>query len=249
MPSFKVPCPSCEAQVLIKNPDLVGTKVECPKCKYRFKVEEPAPEPAPDEKGKGKKDKGGAVAVADPPATKTKKKGKSKTTAIAAVVGAVLVLGVVGFFVFGGKKKPETPSRPNTGGFVNTGGQGGTNTGEGTEQGGDQEKKDEKKDEPRKLPKSNLPRSTANVTNLLPGQSVAVYRVNVELARQSPFFNSLVDANAELFKTSMGFEIDYVDSYIHCSVGADRAAFGVIATAGAGLGAGGGHEDEPGAGP
>src|SRR5215831_1281763 len=42
MPSFKVPCPSCENPVLITNSSQVGTKVECPKCKYRFKVEEPA---------------------------------------------------------------------------------------------------------------------------------------------------------------------------------------------------------------
>ena len=54
MPSFKVPCPSCEAPVLIKNPNLVGTKVECPKCKYRFKVEEPTAEGDANKKGDAK---------------------------------------------------------------------------------------------------------------------------------------------------------------------------------------------------
>src|SRR4051812_30069601 len=63
MTSFKVPCPSCEAKVLIKNPNLVGTKVECPKCKYRFKVEEakdaaPAAAEAPSEPKKNGDGKG-----------------------------------------------------------------------------------------------------------------------------------------------------------------------------------------------
>lgn len=39
--SFKQMCPSCEAQVLIKDVKLIGKKVECPKCKYRFVVEDP----------------------------------------------------------------------------------------------------------------------------------------------------------------------------------------------------------------
>ncbi len=39
--SFKQKCPSCEAMVSIKDPSLVGKKVECSKCKYRFLVESP----------------------------------------------------------------------------------------------------------------------------------------------------------------------------------------------------------------
>src|SRR5260221_9894346 len=38
---FKQQCPSCEAMVPIKDPSLVGKKVDCPKCKYRFVVEDP----------------------------------------------------------------------------------------------------------------------------------------------------------------------------------------------------------------
>jgi hypothetical protein len=40
-PSFKQECPSCEAMVAIKDPSLIGKKVECAKCKYRFVVEDP----------------------------------------------------------------------------------------------------------------------------------------------------------------------------------------------------------------
>ena len=39
--SFKQKCPSCEAMVTIKDPSLVGKKVECSKCKDRFIVESP----------------------------------------------------------------------------------------------------------------------------------------------------------------------------------------------------------------
>src|SRR5262245_6858814 len=38
---FKQLCPSCEAMVPIRNPNLIGKKVDCPKCKYRFVVEDP----------------------------------------------------------------------------------------------------------------------------------------------------------------------------------------------------------------
>src|SRR6476620_11097379 len=42
--AFKQQCPSCEAMVPIRDPKLIGRKIDCPKCKYRFVVEEPAEE-------------------------------------------------------------------------------------------------------------------------------------------------------------------------------------------------------------
>src|SRR5438045_1734084 len=53
--SFKQQCPSCEAMVPIRDPNLIGRKIDCPKCKYRFVVEEPAdstPDEAPVRPGK-----------------------------------------------------------------------------------------------------------------------------------------------------------------------------------------------------
>ena len=48
--SFKQECPSCEAQVPIKDASLVGRKIDCPKCKFRFTVEKPpAVEDKPEE--------------------------------------------------------------------------------------------------------------------------------------------------------------------------------------------------------
>jgi hypothetical protein len=39
--SFKQQCPSCDANVPIKDASLIGKKVDCPKCKFRFVVEDP----------------------------------------------------------------------------------------------------------------------------------------------------------------------------------------------------------------
>jgi DNA-directed RNA polymerase subunit M/transcription elongation factor TFIIS len=45
---FKLQCPSCETMVLIKDRKQIGKKIDCPKCKYRFVVEEPKAEPEPE---------------------------------------------------------------------------------------------------------------------------------------------------------------------------------------------------------
>jgi hypothetical protein len=40
--SFRQQCPSCDANILIKDPKQIGKKVDCPNCKFRFVVAEPA---------------------------------------------------------------------------------------------------------------------------------------------------------------------------------------------------------------
>src|SRR5579862_656817 len=57
--SFKQPCPSCEASVPIKDASLIGKKVDCPKCKYRFVVE------APKKGGSGGKAKAEEAVIED----------------------------------------------------------------------------------------------------------------------------------------------------------------------------------------
>ncbi len=39
--SYKQPCPSCEAMVLIKDHSLIGKKINCPTCKYKFEIKDP----------------------------------------------------------------------------------------------------------------------------------------------------------------------------------------------------------------
>ncbi|MBN9122543.1 MAG: hypothetical protein J0I06_25920 [Planctomycetes bacterium] len=229
MPSFKVPCPSCEAPVLIKNPDLVGKKVECPKCKYRFKVEAPAADAdaaaAADAKDAKKGDAKDKEKEKDKKADGKKAKaagGKNKKLVpILVGVGAVVVLAVVGFVAFGGSGKKG-------GGFVGSGGppggpKGGGSTGDGTDEtGGPPPAKGGPVPEP-------IPFSKANTTNLLPGQAAAVYRFNMDRVRESPAHGALVDSQVRtLFRDSMGFELEEVETYLHCFAGADRAAFGVI---------------------
>ncbi|MBI3411281.1 MAG: DUF1559 domain-containing protein [Planctomycetes bacterium] len=40
--TFKQKCPSCQAAMTIREAKLIGKKVDCPKCKYQFVVEDPA---------------------------------------------------------------------------------------------------------------------------------------------------------------------------------------------------------------
>jgi hypothetical protein len=54
--SFKQQCPSCEALVPIKDGSFIGKKVDCPKCKYRFVVEDPVEQ---DKQSVAKGGKGG----------------------------------------------------------------------------------------------------------------------------------------------------------------------------------------------
>ncbi|HEY1187348.1 MAG TPA: DUF1559 domain-containing protein [Gemmata sp.] len=214
MPSFKVQCPSCEAPVLIKNPNLVGTKVECPKCKYRFKVEEPAAESGAAKEKDKKADKADKAKKPKAPGGKNKK----LVPVIAGVVAlAVLVGGGVAFFGGDSKKKPPTGS-PRTNGPTGT---------TGTTDPEQVENKDKKKTNPVAAPP--VPKSTRVTSNLLPGQTVAVYRLNLDLMRNSPVYGALVDQPVSaMFRDTLGFTPDDVTAYVHCFAGDGRDPFGVV---------------------
>ena len=214
MASFKVPCPSCEAQVLIKDPKLVGTKVECPKCKYRFKVEAPSATPTDAGAKDAKKDK------ADAGTGKKKAKGGGKAKnkkvlgiALGVAAVALLVIGII--VVFGGGDENKTPSP------------GGSRPGPGVI-GKDQKTDTEVVKETPKTP--SLPRSDKEPTNLLPGKSVGVYRFDIGRLRQTSVGNPLFDQTlSDLFRTAMGLDPNGVEQYYHCVVGdKERAPFGLI---------------------
>lgn len=73
---FKQKCPTCETMVLVKDMRQVGKKIECPKCKDRFVVEEPddddaaAQETAITAKADGKAKANGKAAPAGKPKVK-----------------------------------------------------------------------------------------------------------------------------------------------------------------------------------
>jgi len=240
--SFKVTCPSCENLVLVTN-QKSGAKVECPKCKYRFKAEPPAEGEAAEgeEKSpaKSKEKKGGKEG-----ASKGKKKAasagsnKTKLVAIGAGVGGVLVLVVVGVLLFGGGSSNSSGTPKGSGGYAGITPlppPGGSNTGPGdSNTPNDNGDPNQKKDDPTKAvrPKSSTPSSDKNdqaATNLLPNDTVAVYRFALDRLRTTAPVSSLFDRSmSRLFQDSFGFEPERVATYYHAYVGAQRLPFGIL---------------------
>src|SRR5207244_6161434 len=143
--SFKQQCPSCEAMVPIRDPGLIGKKIDCPKCKYRFVVEEPeAPEDAEEEVKPAKSGKGaGAVTEKrsvngkgksgmkrrpdaedddEAPAPQKKKEGGSTTLILGVGLAfvAILLLAVGGYFLLGGSSDDGSKPSPKGSGTTST---------------------------------------------------------------------------------------------------------------------------------
>ncbi len=184
--SFKQQCPSCEAMVPIRDPALIGRKIECPKCKYRFLVEEPADEADGDEepakKGKGATavtaKKPGASGSKDKPALKGAEKGSKKSSdggsstmilGIGLAVVAVVVIAIGAVVLW---PKSEKSGGGGGGGGNYTGGSG-DNSGENENPG-------------TRPPVAGGPKpSTANITNLLPNDSEGIVSLNLDQMRSS----------------------------------------------------------------
>ncbi|MBX9584403.1 MAG: zinc-ribbon domain-containing protein, partial [Gemmataceae bacterium] len=230
MATVRVTCPSCEATVLLKDEKLLGAKVECPKCKYRFKAEaaeQPAaaPAPAPVETGDKKKDKKGK----DKAPAEGKKGKKKLLIGVGVGVAALVLLAVGGFVLFGGDdKKPAPPAPAPRTTASNTPAQGSAATAAGgADEGGTAEGKEDAPKAPAAAP---VARSDKDPTNLLPNDTVAVYRVDLDRLRVSPIGQPFLDgAMLDLFRSSTGLEPGLLERYIHCVVGEkDRAPFGVL---------------------
>jgi uncharacterized protein DUF1559 len=131
---FKQQCPSCEAMVPIKDASMVGKKIDCPKCKYRFVVEDPGnvagEEEAAESKSKVRRKSEDGV-TADKPKSKIrraeggesgikkkKKKAEKKSKPTMLFVGIGLgVLAVIGLIVgaiviFSGGGSSTTKANP-----------------------------------------------------------------------------------------------------------------------------------------
>ncbi|MFO0848794.1 MAG: DUF1559 domain-containing protein [Gemmataceae bacterium] len=244
---FSVPCPSCEASVPIKGAELIGKKTECPKCKYRFVV------PDPD---------GGEAADAAPAKGKKKdvkkaKKAKSGNSTVLVGVGvgvvAVIALVVAAIFLMGGDDdKKATASNTGGGARQTAAGTGGSDAGgptaapaqTGTPEGGgtDVAAGAVAGDQPPATQQSKpaapqVPTGPEkDVTNLLPNDARAVYRVNMDRLGQnaSPLYTSVIDSSIKnLVQNSLTIPPDQVSTYIHCVVDPDREPFAVVRTKGA----------------
>src|SRR5262249_34373699 len=127
--SFKQQCPSCEAMVPIRDPGLIGRKIDCPKCKYRFVVEEPEgddEDAKPDKKKAGDKGKAGAKGPSkagprrrgedeDDRPSKKKKGGGSMMLILGgglAVVAVVAIVVAAVMFSGGDGSSSNSPSNP-----------------------------------------------------------------------------------------------------------------------------------------
>jgi hypothetical protein len=199
--------------VPIRDPGLIGRKIDCPKCKYRFVVESPEqPEAEEEAEAKGaKKTKPNGTAVTTKPGAKAAAKARTKPGAkkdaddeaegkpkkkqksggskvlvlgIGLAVVAVIALGVGAFLLFGGKKETKKPSTP--GPIASAPGPSGSNTGaaDGGEGGGAGEVKGQQPDKG-----GNPEAALANLgdpTNLLPNDTQALISVPTPRLLGSP---------------------------------------------------------------
>jgi len=208
--SFKQQCPSCEAMVPIRDPKLIGRKIDCPKCKYRFIVEEPVDEvdevdeveEAPAKKGKSgsaaitnKKPASGKAGKAAPKRrpdddededeAPPKKKASGGSGMLIVGIGlaaiAVVALAVGAVFLFTGDGSDNKPSGSSSSN-VPVGGPAEIKQKDNTQP---------VKDEPK-------PRQ-ADVTNLLPNDTQVVLNLPLEQL----FGNAKV--NQALLRTPGGF--------------------------------------------
>ncbi len=189
--SFKQQCPSCEAMVPIRDPKLIGRKIDCPKCKYRFIVEEPAEEEVEEveDEAPATKGKGGATGITKKPSngkaakapvkrrpdddqdieTKPKKKqgGSGMLVAgIALAAVAIIALAVGGVFLF--SSDGEDDSKPSR-----------SSVAAAPPQGGDSDEMKKTEETPKQVDAGPRPRHE-DITNLLPNDTQIVFNLPLE---------------------------------------------------------------------
>ncbi|HZY86356.1 MAG TPA: hypothetical protein VFE78_16100, partial [Gemmataceae bacterium] len=256
--SFKQQCPSCEAMVPIRDPGLIGRKIDCPKCKYRFVVESPDQAEAEEDEApaKGaKKTKPGSAAVTTKPGAKAaaakaktkpgakkgdegdedrpkkKKSGGSKVLVlgIGLAVVAIVALGVGAFLLFGGKKEPKKPSTP-----PQMAGMGGSGGGEGAGAPGEGDGADPTKQpaqQPGAAAQANA--NLGDVTNLLPNDTQAVLSVPTPRLLGSPLRRAAFGQggfNEAHFRATLGVSLEEVRRVVMALNLTDDWVFTVVRT-------------------
>jgi hypothetical protein len=230
--SFKQQCPSCEALVPIKDTSLVGRKIDCPKCKYRFVVAEPDKPADADGEGNGAPKKPGAKApatgaktngAAAKPAKKRlrdepepdetgdeapAKKGKGGDSNKKMMIGlgfagvGVVALAVAAFFMFKGDSKPKT-APPKPGNAQ----QANTNAGEPVKP--VEAPKEEKKITPAADPGS------LEITNLLPPKTDHVVHLTLREFWNTPLGQKVLAYIPDRYvKARLGLSLKDIDEVI-----------------------------------
>jgi hypothetical protein len=197
--------------VPIRDDSLIGKKIDCPKCKYRFVVEEPAEneaeldeaeETAGEQKGKrdGVKTKPGAKKKRGGEATDNKDQKSNKLVLVLGLAGAgVVLLIVAGVLIFGGvfstKEEKKAAAPPPSG--RNPGRQAAADAEENPN-------KPETKDEPNK--------PVDVVSNLLPNDSEVVVNLSPQDILKSPVgkpaFETPGAFQKRMFEDNFGIPVD-----------------------------------------
>lgn len=230
---FSVTCPSCDADVPVRSTSAVGTKIECPKCKFRFVCPTAPDSDTPTKAGKETED-----SAKGKEKKKSKKKGNS-TVMVGAVLGVVAVAALAGayMFLFSDDSGPAKPVNPPGGGGVaqvppppmpgDDEGMDDPMPMEFDEEGNPIPKEDpaEPKDDPdgEETPKKEKPEPKApprrigpvsDVTNLLPGNTKSVLRLDMNQIPKTPLYAAMFDASVRaMFQESMTFapgDLEYV---------------------------------------
>lgn len=252
--SFNVPCPSCENGVLVKSKGMIGKKIDCPKCKYRFTVPDPNLDEGDD-----------SAPVEAAPKKSKKKKGNAKVlVGVGLGVLAVGLLAVGAIFLFGEDDTPKpapviprpqvaqvTPQPSPDGSPMTSGDQTGTDPmtpmgtgtdvdpttpppvapGVGAEFGLPGAKSNKPVSKKPVQDKPVPPGKLKDPTNLLPGQTSVVMRINMERVLQTPLYNAVFDrAILDSFRTSMTFDATEITTVMVSMVDPDRDPFVVIRT-------------------
>ena len=241
MASFRQTCPSCEDPVLIKDQNLVGKKVDCPKCKYKFIVEPPEGEtPANAKKppkGKAPKGKKGRSQDADEEddeddddsdgSVKTNKKKNMVPILVIAGILLAALLGGGGFLLLSGEDDgPKAKVVPPK----NQGGQVAKNEGNGGENKADPQGAPmgdpvvppagvQAKPPVQAVGGYSYPNlDTPDLSKLIPPETDFLARINLHKVLNSnlgkAFFETPGAFNKVAFSKSMGFEVDQVHQVI-----------------------------------
>ncbi len=213
---FKQQCPNCEAIVPIKDEDLIGKRIRCPKCNEPFKVEDPEGVAATTKTAKPAK---GAANGAAAPKAKSgarrsagdddedqpkfkKKKGDSNKLVIGLGLAAVAVVLLVVTVIIvmnnnSGTTKTTTPSSPTASRTTTP------------------EEKTTKPDE-KAAPALSFA-SGANITNMLPNETMAVINLPMKNIRTNTLGKMMFEDNLGASSKDagrMGFSLQDLDQWI-----------------------------------
>jgi prepilin-type processing-associated H-X9-DG protein len=209
---FKQQCPHCEAIVPIKDEELIGKRIRCPKCNEPFRVEDlegvaattKTAKPAKGDAAATKK-KAGAKRTADDddeqPKFKKKKGDSNKLLIGLGLAGVAVVLLVVTVIIVMNNNPTKTTSSPSSPAASRT-----------------STPEPERSTTPEENPAAAIAlASTSNITNMLPNETQVVINLPMPAIRDNPLGQKMFRDNLGASSRDagrMGFTLNDVDRWI-----------------------------------